>query len=96
MNNTEKVSHTTRKILSSMKTSEQVTVKVRPEFFLESDPEMTSKYSLLPDRYLYYAVEVHTIVKIEDVYRDQTTFHKTLIKGLGTASPYSDFEVISK
>jgi hypothetical protein len=37
------------------------------------------------------------LVKVEDIYKDVgSSLHKTLKKGVGTASPYSDFQILIK
>lgn len=35
------------------------------------------------------------LVRVDDLYKDKTTFVKSLVKGLGTASPYNDCYVWS-
>jgi len=45
---------------------------------------------------LQFCIELKALTKVEDVYRDGTTFHKTLVKGQGSASPYTDFQIICK
>ena len=36
------------------------------------------------------------LVKVDDIYKDCTSFQKTIKKGVGSASPYADFQIISK
>jgi hypothetical protein len=36
------------------------------------------------------------LVRIEDLYKDKTTFYKTLQKGEGAASPFKDSIILSK
>ncbi len=36
------------------------------------------------------------LVRVDDLYKDGTTFYKTLIKGHGTASPYVDSLIACK
>ena len=36
------------------------------------------------------------LVRIDDIYKDGTTLHKTLQKGIYTASPYRDSHIASK
>jgi hypothetical protein len=43
------------------------------------------------DKYLYLDVELKDLISVDDVYKDKTTFHKTIKKGVGSASPYTDF-----
>ena len=45
---------------------------------------------------LLLELNLKKLVRIDDVYRDMTTFSKTLQKGEGTASPYHDCHVICK
>jgi hypothetical protein len=35
-------------------------------------------------------VYLKDIIRVEDIFRDKTTFQRTLEKGEGTCSPYSD------
>ncbi len=48
------------------------------------------------DRPLLFEIEMKKLVRVEDMYKDGTTFHKTIFKGNGSASPYSDFYVLCK
>lgn len=96
MSRQDHISNTTKKILQSMKTKEKVRVKVYPEYFTVKDPAYVQERGLFVDRPLIFDIEMHGLVRVEDVYKDGTTFQKTVIKGSGTASPYSDFEVICK
>lgn len=57
-----------------MKTLEKVTAKVRPEYFLEKDAAFVEKYAIRSDRYLMFDIEMKGLVRVEDVYKDQTTF----------------------
>jgi ribosomal protein L15 len=88
--------HTTKKILQSMKTKERVKTLVRPEYFTARDAEMVEKYGILKDRPLRFDIDMVNLVRVEDVYRDGSAFQKTIFKGEGTASPYSDFQVLCK
>jgi hypothetical protein len=36
------------------------------------------------------------LVRVDDLYRDTTTFYKSLVKGVSTASPYMDCLVALK
>lgn len=87
---------TAKKILQSMKTKERSRTLVRPEYFLERDAAMVEKHGVLRDRPLRIDIEMLNLVRVEDVYKDGSAFQKTLVKGSGTASPYSDFQVLCK
>jgi len=39
---------------------------------------------------LFLELELKELVRIDDLYKDGTTFYKSLQKGEGTASPYID------
>ncbi|TNV85630.1 hypothetical protein FGO68_gene3643 [Halteria grandinella] len=88
--------NTTRKILQSMKTKERVKTLVRPDYFIERDAEVVEKYEILKDRPLRLDIEMVNLVRVEDLYKDGSAFQKTVFKGEGTASPYSDFQVLLK
>jgi len=53
-------------------------------------------YGINKDQFLYYDIEMLKLVRVEDLYKDQTSFLKTLVKGVGTASPYSDCQILRK
>ncbi len=57
---------------------------------------MVSRLKVDKARDLYLDIEMKKLLRVEDIYKDGTTLSKTLKKGHGTASPYSDFQVISK
>ena len=85
-----------KKILQTMKTEEKVSCRVKPGYLRDKDPQIIEKYGLDLERDLYIDVEMKYLMRVEDVYKDGTTLHKTLKKGDGTASPYADFQVICK
>jgi hypothetical protein len=41
-------------------------------------------------------VEMKELVRVDDLYKDGSTFYKTLVKGTGSASPYIDSLVACK
>jgi hypothetical protein len=42
-------------------------------------------------------IEMLKLVRVEDIYKDGgSSLQKTLVKGVGTASPYSDHLILSK
>ena len=79
-----------------MKVEEKVTAKVYPEYYTEKDQDYVQKYGVNVEKPLLWEIEMKRLVKVEDVYRDGTSFQKTITKGTGSASPYSDFLVLSK
>jgi hypothetical protein len=79
-----------------MKAKEKVRVLVRPAYFSEKDTEIVAALGILTDRPLRYEIEMLSLTRVEDVYKDGSAFQKCLIKGSGTASPYSDFQVLCK
>lgn len=79
-----------------MKTQEKITCRVHPAYLKEQDSAYLEKHDIMTDRYLYFDIEMKKLMRVEDVYKDGTTFHKTLQKGIGTASPYSDYQILSK
>ena len=96
MSDSKIVWNTSKKILQSMKTQERVSTRVRPEYFLEKDAEKVAEHGILKDRVLIIDIDMKSLIRVDDVYRDLTTFHKTIKKGSGTASPFSDFLILSK
>jgi hypoxanthine-guanine phosphoribosyltransferase len=80
-----------KKILQTMKLEERVSLRVRPECYVSYDQAIISKFNVDTKRDLYLDIEMKSLVRVEDVYKDGTTLTKTLKKGQGTASPYSDF-----
>jgi hypothetical protein len=79
-----------------MKTEEKVKVKVRPEYFTTKDEEFVKSFNILCDRYLIFDIEMKKLVRVDDIYKDKTTFYKTLLKGEGSASPYPDTVILCK
>ena len=74
----EHICNTAKKILQSMKIEEKVKCSVLPEYFLEKDQEFVLNYGVQRDRNLYFDIEMLELVRVDDVYKDQTTFYKTL------------------
>lgn len=52
--------------------------------------------NVVTDKPLHFEIEMKELVRVEDVYKDITSFSKTLKKGQGSGSPYSDYEVVRK
>ncbi len=62
-----------------------------------NDQKLLDQYSIKTDRYLYIDIEMIKLIRVEDIYKDcGSSLQKTLMKGVGTASPYSDFMILSK
>lgn len=49
-----------------------------------------------PKRNLYFNVQLHSLVKVEDWYKDGTTLMRTLRQGGKGRSPYADSTIKSK
>ncbi len=79
-----------------MKTKEQVKAVVKPEFVMERDQAYIEQYGVKTDRDLYIDAHMKQLNRIEDLYKDRTTFYKTLVKGEGSASPYMDCLIACK
>ena len=74
-----------------MKTKEKVTCMVNPQYLTDRDPGYLQKFpQILFDRSLRIDCTMKGLVRIEDLYKDRTTFYKTLKKGESSASPYMD------
>ena len=78
-----------------MKRQEKVSCHIKGSYVQEKDPQLIAKYNLDPNEMLHIDSELKTLVRIDDMYKDGTTLHKTLKKGIYTASPYSDSRVAS-
>ena len=95
MTDTTNVTPLIKKIMQTMKTEERVSCKVRPAYFLATEQShllYRFKSSLDLTKNLYVDIHMKQLTKVEDIYKDGgSTLHKTLKKGHGTASPYSDF-----
>ena len=86
-----------KKILQTMKSEEKVSCKIKPEYYKENDKQIIEKFRVNTEEDLFIDIEMKQLIRVEDVYKDGgSTLHKTLQKGHGTASPYSDFQIISK
>lgn len=79
-----------------MKTQERVSCTVKPEFFTSRDPEFVEEYKINTDHNLLFEINMKELVRVDDLYKDGTTFYKTLKKGNGSASPYMDCLVACK
>lgn len=79
-----------------MKTKERATCIVKPVYFLKLDKEYVDQHGIKEDQYLIFDINMKELVRVDDLYKDQTTFFKTLVKGVGTASPYLDSLVACK
>lgn len=80
-----------------MKQDEKVSCKVHPVYLKSNDQQLLEQYPIKTDRYLYIDIEMIKLVRVEDIYKDGgSSLQKTLLKGVGTASPYSDFMILSK
>ena len=83
-----------RKILNSMKYGENSSTVVTPQYVEKIDPAFKDRHTnYKPDQELLVDLNLLSLGKIEDMYRDQKVFYKTLVKGQGSASPYYDCKV---
>ena len=79
-----------------MKTHEKISCVVQPYYLKENDPEFIEKFGFDLTKVLLIDINMKVLVRIDDLYKDTTTFVKTLEKGQGTSSPYNDCVVYSK
>ena len=95
MTDTTNITPLIKKILQTMKTEERVSCKVSPAYYCATEKSgLVERYkdSLDLSKDLYVDIHMKQLTKVEDIYKDGgSTLHKTLKKGHGTASPYSDF-----
>lgn len=49
-------------------------MKVHTEFFFEKDQEYADKHDVMHDRPVFFEIELKTLMKVEDVYKDRTFF----------------------
>ena len=77
-----------------MKFGENTSTVVTPAYVQKQDPAFKDRYvTYNPDAELLVDLNLLSLGKIEDMYRDQKVFYKTLVKGQGSASPYYDCKV---
>ena len=83
MSDTTILTPTLKKILQTMKQDEKVSVKVSPDFYITNDISICEKFKDVLDlsKDVYFDAEMKTLVRVEDLYKDGTTFQKTLQKG---------------
>lgn len=84
---------TLRKIIESMKRTEKCSVVVKNSFVQENDEAL--KRLLVSDSDLVVEIELVSLVKVEDWFKDGSTFKRTLRKGKGS-SPQYDSTIKSK
>jgi len=92
----EDIFRTVEKILNSMKRGEHSSSVVHPSFFEENDQAMVKQLNLDTSKILKIDIKIHSLEKVEDLYKDRTTFYKTLQTGFGTASPRPDYLIHCK
>lgn len=66
---------------------------VKPAYLIERDQDMIEKYGIDVSegaKDIHIDLNMRVLVRVDDLYRDKTTFYKTLRKGIGSANPYSD------
>lgn len=92
-----------QRVLESMKLNEKVSCIVQPAYFLNFDDRIRSKEAggypeIDEDQLLYIDAELLELNVVTDLYRDGTTFVKTLEQGNtgNTASPFNDCKVLIK
>ena len=98
--NGEEMAFTLRKILETMKRGEQTQTLVKASFVSQYDQGLwkfvTEKTGELPESSFFFVdVTLHSLIKVEDWFKDGTSFLKTYKKGKG-AQPNSDSIVKSK
>ena len=81
-----------RAVLESMKCGEKVSAILKPTFVQEIEPNLEFNKS----EPVTIDATLNSLCKITDMYRDGTTFYKTLRKGEGSGSPYYDCKVTLK
>lgn len=86
------------KVLQSMKSEEKITASIKPEYVAKHDTKFIEDFKDLYDseKPLQMDLTLHKLVRVEDLYRDGKVIYKSLRKGQGTASPYSDCYVSLK
>jgi hypothetical protein len=95
--NEEYLSNTIRKILKSMKKKEYNSTIIKKEFILEEDPEILERFpGIDKDQDLEIDMTLHSVVKVDNWYKDGYVISKRLKKGVGSGSPYLDGIVACK
>ena len=90
MTDKEKITPIIKKIINSMKKQERVSCLIKPSYLQQIDPSLIQQYNIDLNSPIYIDVFLKDLTRIDDIYKDGTTFHKTLQKGVYTASPYRD------
>lgn len=78
MDDAEKVRPVLKKIMQSMKTKEQVACIVKPEYLQLRDPLFVTDFGVDMSRDLLMDITMKHLVRVDDVYKDQSTFSKTI------------------
>ena len=73
-----------------MKTKENVECKVKPSYLINKDREFIEKFSPDLTKDIFININLSKLRRIDDLYKDKTTFYKSMRKGIGSASPYID------
>jgi len=81
-----------------MKSEEKITTSIKPEYVAKNDAKFIEDFK---DKYntelpLQMDITLHKLIRVTDLYRDGKVIYKSLRKGQGTASPYSDCYVSLK
>lgn len=61
-----------------MKHGEEVSAVVHPDYYLENDKKIVEELKLNTQRLIKIDIKLHSLEKVEDLYKDRTTFYKTL------------------
>ena len=77
-----------------MKPGEMTSTVITPEYVEKLDPAFKERHTdYKADAKLLIDMNLISLGKIEDMYKDEKVFFKTLVKGQGSASPYFDCKV---
>ena len=70
---------------------------MRADFVIQVDPNFKTLHPALdPQQSLLLDINLKSLVRITDLYRNGSIYYQTLSKGTNTASPYSDCVVSMK
>jgi predicted nucleic acid-binding protein len=93
---------TVRRVIETMKRGEKCSVLIKKTYVKEENPEfwahileLLGGVDLSDTGFFLLTLELHTLIKVEDWYKDGTTFKRILRKGKGD-QPNSDSVVKSK
>ena len=79
-----------KKIMGSMKTQEEASTRIWPQYLQDEGKDLVEAFGLDPEKSCDLFIDLKYLLRIEDMYRDQSTFWHMVSPGEGSASPSSE------